>query len=562
MILKKTVRTGNICFSSAIISCLIFFNGCTYVEKIKELNESPSIMEVPGETIHQIDVIELKKSTEPDTETVSPEMQEPELAEYTISLEECRALTLENNLDLRVQLINPSIARESVNQEEARFEATFNGTISYANSNTPTASTLDISGSAVEGSYIDLGVDIPLRTGGTITFDMVDRGTKSDSIFSVFNPSYENDFSASISQPLLRNAGRRASTNSIRVAQYNSSITDVRTKLEAIRIIANVDRAYWRLYASRKLLDVRRQQYELSKTLFEQTERFVEVGVKPKIEIIRTKSSMAEKLEAIITAENDVRNTERDLKRMLNKKGLGMETKTIIIPSSPPDPIRYEIDRKSMIEHALENRMEMLELELQLAMDNSNIDYYRNQTLPLFTLEYKYNINGLGPERSDSYDLLFNDDYHDHRFSLAMKIPIGNREAKSRFRKAVYERAQRLATKESKKAEIKSEVLNQIDKLEANWQRILASRQTSILQDEQYRAEKRQFELGLVSSTDVLDAQTNLAEAQRAEIAAVTEYQIALIDLAYATGTLLGAAKVEWAPIVPMDYTSVENSVN
>jgi hypothetical protein len=31
----------------------------------------------------------------------------------------------------------------------------------------------------------------------------------------------------------------------------------------------------------------------------------------------------------------------------------------------------------------------------------------------------------------------------------------------------------------------------------------------------------------------------------------LTEYQIAQVDLAFATGTLLGAAKVSWEPIVP-----------
>ncbi len=35
------------------------------------------------------------------------------------------------------------------------------------------------------------------------------------------------------------------------------------------------------------------------------------------------------------------------------------------------------------------------------------------------------------------------------------------------------------------------------------------------------------------------------------EIVAIAEYQIALVDLAYATGTLLGAAKVELETIVP-----------
>ena len=533
-------------FLVSTICGLSFMGGCSYV---KDWHESSPEFSIPQEEVRQIDVIDLEEVTEekPDTAVVV----EPEVSELQLSLEECRALTLENNLDLQVQLISPSIAREVISQEEAKFEAAFTGNLNYAKMDTPTASRLDIAGSSVDSAYIDLGVNIPLRTGGTLSFDLADQRLKTDSLWSVFNPSYESDFSASISQPLLRNSGNRVNTHSIRVARYNSSITEARTKLEAIRIIANVDRAYWRLYAARKLLDVRRKQYDLSKALYEETSRFVEVGVKPQIEMIRTEASVADKLEAIINAENDARDTERDLKRMLNKKGLGMETKTVIIPSSPPNPVRHKLDGNRMVEKALENRMEMLELELQLAQDSSNIDFLENQTLPLVTLEYRYNINGLGPARSDSYDLLSDNEFYDHRVGLQVSIPIGNREAKSRLRKAVYERAQRLTSKESKKSQIKYEVLNQVDKLESNWQRILASRQTTILKDEQYRAEKRQFELGIVTSTDVLNAQTDLAEAQRVEILALVEYQIAIIDLAYATGTLLGAAKVEWDPVVP-----------
>ena len=115
----------------------------------------------------------------------------------------------------------------------------------------------------------------------------------------------------------------------------------------------------------------------------------------------------------------------------------------------------------------------------------------------------------------------------------------------------MHERTQRLASQDNKKAQIEYEVLTQIDQLEANWQRIMASRQTTILKDQQYQAEKRQFELGLVTSTEVLEAQTDLADAQRIEILALTDYQIALVNLAYVTGTLLGASKVQWEPFVP-----------
>jgi hypothetical protein len=53
---------------------------------------------------------------------------------------------------------------------------------------------------------------------------------------------------------------------------------------------------------------------------------------------------------------------------------------------------------------------------------------------------------------------------------------------------------------------------------------------------------------GSRTSTDVLNAAASLADSQSSEIRALADYQIAQIDLAFATGTLLGAAKVEWQP--------------
>jgi outer membrane protein len=539
-------RLGRLCVVA--IPGVILLSGCTHLRGKEDFYTHKA----PPEKLRQIETLEIQEVEDEKPITYDTDM--PEAAELSLSLEECRALTLKNNLDLKVELINPTIAAERVSQEEAQFEATFSATTNYSEMNSPVDPLLSYQGSSTEYLSTNLGVSIPLRTGGTIEFNLTDNEQETNSPFPTqYNPSYDSDFSASISQPLLRNAGNRANTHGIRVAEYNRQITDAQTKLAAIRIIADVDRAYWRLYAARRLLDVRKQQYELAKELLEQAERFVEVGAKPQIEVIRTRASVAEKLEAIIRAENDVRDTERDLKRMLNKAGLGMETATVLVPSTKPDPVHYELNRPQMVANALENRMEMLELELQLAQDASTIDYRRNQTLPLVTLEYKYNINGLGAKRGDSYDLLIDNEYKDHRVGLQVSIPLGNKAAKSQLRQAIYERTKRLASQDNKEAQIKYEVLQQIDKIEANWQRILATRQTTILQDQQYRAEKRRFELGLGTSTDVRDAQTNLADAQRLEILALAEYQMAVVDLAYATGTLLGAAKVTWEPIVPQE---------
>ena len=518
---------------------LILLTGCEQFSR----SENYSTVRIEPERTRQIETLELKEMAGEDVSRA--EVNEPP-EELELTLEQCRAFTLENNLDIKVQLINPAIAAERVSQQEAQFESAFSANINYIKTDTPTSTTL--TGSQAENMSMDFGVQVPLRTGGTVNFNIADSRSETDLIFSTLNPSYSSDFSASISQPLLRNAGKRVNTYAIEISEYDRQITDARTKLEMIRIIAAADRVYWRLYAARKELEVRRQQYDLAMALYEQAQRFVAAGQMAQVEVIRAEAGTAQQLEAIIVAENNVRDRERELKRTLNKTGLQMDTPTVIIPATEPDPVHYELEQNRLINIALEERMEMLELELQIAQDISTIDYMENQTLPLVTMDYTYNINGLGSARDDSYDLLFDNRFADHRLGLQLLMPLGNESSKSQLRQAFYQRRQRLASRDNRKALIEYEVLNAIDQLEANWQRILASRQSVILESRLYEAERRQFELGLVTATDVLQAQTNFANEQSAEILSLAEYQIAMVDLSFATGTLLGAAKVQWEP--------------
>jgi len=549
---------------SLVSYCLIVFIGLAMIcisgcrkqyarEKFYEIKVKP-------EKLRQIEALDLKQTrAEPNKPPDVPvavlgtpygELNEVPPKELELTLEQCRAMALENNLDLKVELINPAIAAKLVSEEEARFESAFTSSMSFSKTDAPSPSHLgDISGSQVENLRTDLGVSVPLRSGGTVTFDVVDSRTETNA--ARINPYYTSNLSVSISQPLLRNAGKRANTHSIRIARYEQQITDARTKLEVISVIAALDRVYWRLYAARRELEVRKKQYDLAKAQLEQAQRFVDLGERAQVEVIRAEAGVAQQLEAIIIAENNLSDRERELKRVIKKAGLEMQTPTVLIPATVPDPVHYEFQGKQLVEKAIDNRMEMLELELQIAEDISTIDYLRNQALPLVTADYTYNINGLGKTRSDSFDLLFDKNFEDHRVGLQLLVPLGNNAAKSRLLQALYQRRQRLVTRENRNELIELEVLNAIDKLEANWQRILASRQSAILDGRLYEAERRQFELGLRTSTDVLQAQTTFADAQSAEILALAEYQIALVDLAYATGTLLGAAKVQWEPIVP-----------
>jgi len=335
----------------------------------------------------------------------------------------------------------------------------------------------------------------------------------------------------------------------IRVAFYAYQQAQARTKLSVIAVLTNVDRVYWRLYAAREALRVRVAEYDLAVAQLERARRFVRRGQQAEVEILRAQSGVADRVEQIIVAENFVRDRQRELKRTLNAPGLEMQSPTRLEIATEPRPIYYAVDPDLMMGRALTGRMELLDLELELARQTSDVRVAKNELLPLVSLAYTYNVNGLGGSLDDSFSMLGDSDFVDHRAGLQVDVPIGNAAARSRLRQSLLSRAQTLATVEQRELLIRQEVLNAIDQLEANWQRILAARQRVVAESRVLEVEIRQFEQGLRTSTEVLEAQTRLANAKLSEISAVTDYQIAQVDIAFATGTVLGASNVRWEPV-------------
>jgi outer membrane protein TolC len=482
------------------------------------------------------------------------------LERLAITIEQARASALAHNLQVSVALQDPRIAGQTLRAEEAKFEAVFTPAIRYREQDAPT---LDITAPNQQDTLsLDAGVSIPMRTGGRVRVGLSE--SKSDTPnnpFVTLPTSYSSALTFSISQPLLRNAGRDASVHSIKIASYEEQAVMAQTRLEVIRQLAAVDRAYWRLDAVRRELEVRQTQYELAVALLEKARRRVRSGAAPEIEEIRAESGVAERLEAIITAENALLTQQRELKRIINMPGLAVDTPTIIEPATTPDPVPYAFDPAALCDAAVANRMEMLELELRLAADAATIDFNRNEALPLFVLDYTYSVDGLGPTWHDNNQSLRKNNFESWTLGLSGEVPIGNEAAKARVQRAILVRLQRLGTRDAREQAIRQEVLNAVDTINADWQRILAARLATVAAARTYEAEQRQNDAGARTATDVLDAQSRLAEAQSAEIRAIAEYQIALVDLAFATGTLLGAARIDFGePLHPDALRAAEHA--
>jgi len=513
-------------------------------------------MVVPESELRDIKTVEPAQfatappTTAPSTMPSTRHSDQP-LRDVPMTVDDVRRLAVQNNLDIKVQVINPSVSKESLSAEEAAYEWTFNTDAGFSSTDQPNSNVVEqqLNGSQAQNWRVTPGLNIPLRTGGTI--DLAVPWTESDvqgSSANVINPVYTSDFRGSLNQPLLRGGGIDVNAQHIRIAFYGYQQAQAATKLEIIRVLAEADRVYWRLYAARQALNVRRQEYDLATAQLDRARRQVNAGIAPEVEIVRAQSGVSDRVEAIINADNLVRDSERNLKRILNDPEFDMQSPTVLVPKTEPVPLYFKVDPDRLIATSMHQRMELLESELSIALSTATVRVARHEMLPLVNLQYVYNVNGLGGSTQDSFAMVRSADFQDQTVGIHLEIPIGNEQARSRLRQAMLQRLQDLATKAQREATIRQEVLAAVDQLEANWQRILAARQRVILNQRLLEVEIRQFDQGLRTSTEVLNAQTDLANAKLSEISALTDNQIAQVDIAFATGTLLGASHVAWEP--------------
>lgn len=463
-----------------------------------------------------------------------------------LTLADVRAATLAHNLDLEVELLNPAIAQQEVSIEEGQFDALLGFGANRLHLDTPGVFIPD---SQFDSRSYEAEIALPSRTGGSFSLSRPWNKVEDPS-----PATYESDWRFSFSQPLFRNAGVRINTAPIRIAKYNVLQVDAATRLRVIEELAAADRQYWRLWAARKELEIREQQLELAQEQMENVRTLVapggrpELGVRAEYEITRAQAGLARRVEAIIVAKANVRIVEREMKRLINRPDLPLESETSIELLTDPNPVGLELDEDLLAATALENRPEIVIQDYQLSVDGINIDVAHNSRLPLATVDGSSTINGSGTTFGSASDRLYGGRYADYALGLNVTVPIPNQTARASHRQARLLRAQTIARREQLAQRIQQEVYDSVTLFDQNWQRILAARNNVLFATRDLDVERKLFEVGEQNrtTTEVLDAAARLADAQSSEVQAIGAHQISLVDVAFATGTLLGYGQVQW----------------
>lgn len=509
--------------------------------KSVQLESAPDILDA----LNQQDIFNIAKALQPNAKPMS--------------IESVRQKALSQNLSLNITLLDPEIAQTFVSQERAKFDQVIfaNAQVVDMNQDFVSGDTVNFSSfdSRVNNARVKLtkeatrtklvtgeaGIAVPLQTGAVVTLGAGLANKKINNDFPTND--YNGALRFSISQPLLRNAGVAVNTASIRIAEFNAQAVDARAKLQSIRIIATIDKAYWSLYQAWLNLAVRQQQYLLASQNYAMAERRVAEGLSARIELNRANIGVANRVNSLVVAKTQLKIAQRQLQFFLNEVGSDVDADSLM-PTTQPNLVGFQFDRESLVARALEGRLDLLEQELKLAAETTKVSYLENQILPVFTLDYRYGaLSNTAGRMSQSFQS-FNNPFNEWALGFRFEMPLSNEERRAQLNRSVSERLQRLSTQSLQNLTVKREILDALDFVDQDWTRIAAARQQVAIAGVNYNAELKQFNEGLRTMTEVIESLTSLGDSQLREVEAVTDYQVSLIDLAFATGTLFGYNQV------------------
>lgn len=465
---------------------------------------------------------------------------------------------IEHNLDLRVARLSPQISAQQIEQARAVFDSVLFADVNFADLDTPQP------GGAIPGLSDDqqsnarslsTGIRKDLATGGRVTAQAdVNRSQQSPSFFGT-NRFYTSDVLVQLEQPLLRGFGSDVSQANIELAGIANQADLAALQQSMIELANAVQQTYWQLVAARSTLLVQQRLYERTIQMRDKLEpRF---GFDLLLaDLNEVNARVDQRYADVLRAQQNVRVLSDRLKRLINDPDLPVIDETLIEPSDTPADEAITFSLLDQVTTALQERPE-IETAL-LAIDDADVRRVvaDNAQLPILNLVASATANGL--DVNDPGDALGNSldfDYIDYALGVQFERPWGNRDAESLFKQRTLERQRALENYRSQAQLVTLEVKDALRSVGTNFRLIDTTRSQRRASALSLEVAAIQLEKGGRNEAEtfttrvdrVLGRQDALAQAELAEVQALSDYMIAVSELRRATGTSLKQAGVEVA---------------
>jgi outer membrane protein TolC len=477
----------------------------------------------------------------------------------SLSLDECIAMTVQNNLGLAAEVFGPQIADLSVSLAHERFLPSISTSYNKQDSNSASFSFLDASEtvSTLQNDYsLQLSQFVP--TGASLTLGLTGYKTDTSRRFQTINPRYGNTLRFTFSQPLLKDFGFKTNRREILIARNDRDVSEREFEQALEDTVYSVESAYWNLVYSIENLEVRQQSLKLARELLEKNRAEIAAGTLPPIEILTAEADVATREADILEARTMVRNTEDLLKTIINLPADEDASAARILPTDAPSVAEEDLSLDRALRTAMAHRPDLQAARVELQTRKLNSSYARNQLLPDVRLQASYWSPGISGDQilyqdnnaltgiiigvipgggADALKDAMGFKYKNWSVGLTLSIPVNNFLSRALARQARLRLEQaEVRLKESEQRAF-LEIRTAVRTAEANFQRIAAYRAARELAQRKLEAEEEKFKVGLSTNYFILQYQRDLASAQIMELRALVDYNISLANLNRAQGT-------------------------
>ena len=469
---------------------------------------------------------------------------------YLLSMEGAFALAVRNNRVIQSAGFEPRKAQQEENRARSIYDPAFFMQWQRSHLDRPTQSVLDgvpQDSALLEDRWlVQAGLKSRLPTGASLSLYQEATELESSSSFVEPNPQYPSRVVASVKQPLLKGVWDMEGRTAMEVAALNNKIAHATFQRDVEGALLEIAQVYWELYLEKELVKVNRRTVERAAEVY-QRELFRErQGLSKSVDVDRAFSSLQNRRNELLRAENRVYTKTRQLWLMIDPDRLmNRHALPEIVLLEKPAGRGIDLVEERVLENALKFRSELVAAKDSYAISRAEYDLARNNTLPSLDLSGEYGYRELSDQSKDAVEEVYGSNHDNWSIELLFEWPLGGRSALSAKRKAKLREEQANTDMLYLQEYIVNEVKNLMSNISLSGKSLEATLAAKDAAERVLSGEEVQYELGQKNNQDLLTVQDYYGSLEKEYLRALVQYNVELVNLQRVQGLLLANFGVE-----------------
>ncbi|HKD85050.1 MAG TPA: TolC family protein [Terriglobales bacterium] len=404
-------------------------------------------------------------------------------------------------------------------------------------------------------------------SGTLMTAGFNNTRNSSNALFNTLNPSLTPSFQFELRQHLLQGFGFDPNLRWIRIARNNKMISEVTFRNQIITTVSQIENIYWDLVNAYENVNVQQRALDLANKTLSDNQKQVAAGTLAPLTVVQSQSAVATAKQNLIAAQVALQLQQLLMKNAITRNMA--DPMLAVAPVIPTDTLstttEYEVGSiDDLLAEALKQRPEILTARLNLTNSLVTRKSIRNQLLPTVDLYAFYGASALaGPTNplctdptrcappgfptsySGAFSNLFNSSSPDKGVGVNINIPLRDRQVQAdQVRNDLEYRQAQLSLLQAENT-IMLQVRQAQFALQQNWVALQAAISARDYAAQSLDAEQKKLVMGASTSTLVLQASSNMTQAESNVLAAATNYEKSKVQLDLSTAETLARLGID-----------------